>query len=217
LSEVAPSEHQDPDESPPVPSSDAELRPFIAGKLNRIMAQVDRAASILARMRVFGRMPDGPPAIYDVRDACREALTLVEQRLRRDSISVHEELGEAPLQVRNHQNLLEQVLLNLLINARDALQQSTRTDKTITLSARRGSAGHVLITVTDNGPGVPIAIRERIFEPFFTSKPTGQGTGLGLSLSFGIVQEAGGTLSLVRGDGGAAFQIDLPGAHPGET
>lgn len=217
LSEVAPSEHRDPDETPSALLSDAELRLFIAGKLNRIMAQVDRAASIITRMRVFGRMPDGPPVIYDVRDACREALTLVEQRLRRDSISVRKELGEAPLQVRGHQNQLEQVLVNLLINARDALQRSTRTDKTITLSVRRGSAGHVLLTVADNGPGVAIEIRERIFEPFFTSKPIGHGTGLGLSLSFGIVQEAGGALSLVRGDGGAVFQIDLPGAHLGET
>jgi signal transduction histidine kinase len=217
LSEVAPSEHRDPDDGSPIPLGEDELRPFIAGKLNRIMAQVDRAASVIARMRIFGRTPDGPPAIFDVRDACREALALVGQRLRSGSITVREELGDAPLQVRSHQNLLEQVLINLLINARDALQQSRRVDKTITLSARRGGAGHVLLTVSDNGPGVPVEFRERIFEPFFTSKPTGQGTGLGLSLSFGIVREAGGTLSLVQGDGGAAFQIELPAVPPGET
>ena len=58
----------------------------------------------------------------------------------------------------------------------------------------------------------PAEFRERIFEPFFTSKPTGQGTGLGLSLSFGIIREAGGTLSLLDSDRGAAFQIDLPEA-----
>jgi two-component system sensor histidine kinase HupT/HoxJ len=66
--------------------------------------------------------------------------------------------------------------------------------------------------VADNGPGVPPEARDRLFEPFFTSKPTGQGTGLGLALSFGIVREAGGTLSLLSGDGGAIFQIDLPEA-----
>jgi len=87
-----------------------------------------------------------------------------------------------------------------------------RPDKTIVLSASRGSNGHVLVTVSDNGPGVAAEIRERIFEPFFTSKPTGQGTGLGLSLSFGIIREAGGTLSLLHSEEGAAFQIDLPEA-----
>jgi C4-dicarboxylate-specific signal transduction histidine kinase len=212
LAEVAPGESRHPDDGTTAPSSDAELRPFLAAKLNRIMAQVDRAAAIIARMRVFGRTPSGPPGTYDLRHACREALTLVEQRLRSAGIAVREELGDVPLEVRGHENLLEQALVSLLLNARDALQQSSRTGKTITLSARRGSDGHVLLTVADNGPGVPAEIRDRIFEPFFSSKPTGHGTGLGLSLSFGIVREAGGTLSLLPGDVGAAFQIDLPGA-----
>jgi C4-dicarboxylate-specific signal transduction histidine kinase len=210
LSEVAPAEPRPAGFR--LPMDDAELRPFVAGKLSRIMAQVDRAASVIARMRVFGRTPDGEPAVFDVREACRGALTLVGQRLRNAGITVREALGEQPLRVRSHQNLLEQALVNLLVNARDALQQSMRADKTIVLSTSRGSNGHVLITVADNGPGVPADIRERIFEPFFTSKPTGQGTGLGLSLSFGIVREAGGTLSLLPGEEGAAFQIDLPEA-----
>ena len=210
LSEVAPAEPRPAGFRPPM--DDAELRPFVAGKLGRIMAQVDRAATVIARMRVFGRTPDGEPAVFDVREACRGALTLVGQRLRNAGVTVREELGEQPLRVRSHQNLLEQALVNLLINARDALRQSMRPDKTIVLSTSRGNNGHVLITVADNGPGVPAEIRERIFEPFFTSKPTGQGTGLGLSLSFGIVREAGGTLSLLPGEDGAAFQIDLPEA-----
>jgi C4-dicarboxylate-specific signal transduction histidine kinase len=210
LSEVAPAEPREPGFRPPM--DDAELRPFVAGKLGRIMAQVDRAASVITRMRVFGRTPDGEPAVFDVREACRGALILVGQRLRNAGITVREQLGEQPLRVRSHQNLLEQALVNLLVNARDALQQSMRPDKTIVLSASRGSNGHVLVTVSDNGPGVAAEIRERIFEPFFTSKPTGQGTGLGLSLSFGIIREAGGTLSLLDSDQGAAFQIDLPEA-----
>jgi C4-dicarboxylate-specific signal transduction histidine kinase len=210
LSEVAPPEPRESGFRPPL--SDGELRPFVAGKLSRIMAQVDRAASVLTRMRVFGRTPDGGPALFDVREACRGALILVGQRLRNGGITVREELGEQALMVQSHQNLLEQALVNLLVNARDALLQSMRPDKTIVLSVGRGSDGHVLITIADNGPGVPVEIRERIFEPFFTSKPTGQGTGLGLSLSFGIVRESGGTLSLLPSTEGAVFQIDLPGA-----
>jgi len=210
LSEVAPPESREPGFRPPL--SDGELRPFVAGKLSRIMAQVDRAASVLSRMRVFGRTPDGGPALFDVREACRGALILVGQRLRNGGITVCEELGGQALMVQSHQNLLEQALVNLLVNARDALLQSMRPDKTIVLSVGRGGDGHVLITIADNGPGVPVEIHERIFEPFFTSKPTGQGTGLGLSLSFGIVRESGGTLSLLPSTEGAVFQIDLPGA-----
>jgi C4-dicarboxylate-specific signal transduction histidine kinase len=212
LSEVAPAEPREPGFRPPL--GDSELRPFVAAKLGRIMAQVDRAASVLTRMRVFGRAPEGGPALFDVREACRGALILVGQRLRNGGITVREELGEQALMVQSHQNLLEQALINLLVNARDALLQSMRPDKTITLSAGRSGAGRVLITIADNGPGVPAEIRERIFEPFFTSKPTGQGTGLGLPLSFGIVREAGGSLSLLPSDEGAVFQIDLPGTGP---
>jgi C4-dicarboxylate-specific signal transduction histidine kinase len=209
LSEIEPAEAQDRGEEPPSQLSEAEFRPFVAAKLARIVAQVDRAASIIARMRVFGRTPDGPPRPYDARDACRGAMALVGQRLRNGGITVHEVLDE-PLMVHGQQNLLEQVLVNLLLNARDALRDSERNDKVIELLAKRGGAGRILLTVTDNGPGIPPEIRERIFEPFFTSKPTGRGTGLGLSLSFGIVREAGGTLSLLPGTSGTAFQIDLP-------
>lgn len=210
LSEVAPAASREARFHPPL--GEGELRPFVAGKLNRIMVQVDRAAAILTRMRVFGRTPEGEPGLFDVRDACRGALILVGQRLRNGGITVREQLGGQPLMVRSHQSLLEQALVNLLVNARDALLQSMRPDKTIVLSTGRGSDGHVLITVADNGPGVPTAIQERIFEPFFTSKPTGQGTGLGLSLSFGIVREAGGTLSMLPSEDGSVFQIDLPEA-----
>src|SRR5262249_51717570 len=133
------------------------------------------------------------------------------QRLRNHGITIREEYGPQPLRVRSHLNLLEQVLVNLLLNARDALQSSRRDDKEIVISGR-AEAGRVLLAVADNGPGVPADARERLFEPFFTSKPTGQGVGLGLALSFGIVREAGGTLSLLPGNGGAVFQIDLPEA-----
>ena len=70
------------------------------------------------------------------------------------------------------------------------------------------------MTVTDSGPGVPAEVRDRIFEPFFTSKAPGQGTGLGLSLAYGLVREAGGTLSLLPTAQGAAFRVDLPLATP---
>jgi signal transduction histidine kinase len=193
--------------------SDAEFRTFAAGKLTRIMAQVDRAADILSRMRIFGRAPSGPAKIFDARQAVRSALDLVGPRIRGSGITIREQLGQDELPLSGQQNLLEQVMVNLLMNARDALASKHQLDRVIEVSAALGPNGHVLLRVADNGPGVPAEIRERVFEPFFTAKPLGQGTGLGLALSFGIVREAGGTLSLLPESGrGATFQVDLPSA-----
>lgn len=190
--------------------TEPEFRSFVAGKLNRIVAQVDRAADIVSRMRIFGRAPQGPVATFDVRDACRSAISLVDARLRSISISIRQNLGDEPLPVDGYQSLIEQVLINLLLNARDALKDAARSEGLIEVSATRSAEGRVLVTVSDNGPGVPPAIRDRIFEPFYTAKPLGEGTGLGLALSFGIIRDAGGSLSLLPGTTGARFQIDLP-------
>jgi len=198
--------------------SDAEFRSFAAGKLTRIMAQVDRAADILSRMRIFGRAPSGPPQTFDARDAVHSALGLVGPRIRAMGIAIREDLGQDELPLSGHQNLLEQVVVNLLMNARDAVNGPPRPDKAIEVSAVAAPNGRILLRVADNGAGVPAKIRERVFEPFFTDKPLGQGTGLGLALSFGIVRDAGGTLSLLPDSGsGATFQIDLPRAASAAT
>jgi len=215
LTEVRPGVPEAGEAAPEVLDGEA-LRRFLGGKLDRIMAQVDRAASIIARMRVFGRRPEGRPGIIDAREACRDALFLLGQRLRNEHIVVTATLGDAPLRVRGHVQLAEQVLVNLLLNAIDAVRELPVGERRIAIEAAAVD-GRVLVTVTDNGPGVPPDRRERIFEPFFTSKAPGQGTGLGLSLSYGLVREAGGTLSLLPTDRGAAFRIDLPEAAPDDT
>jgi len=212
LTEIAPAEGaDDADQEFPL-MTDAEFRGFAATKLTRIMAQVDRAADILARMRIFGRAPAGGARIFDAREACRSALLLVGERIRGMGITIAETLGPEPLFVSGHQNQLEQVVVNLLLNARDALKDQRGPNRRIEVSAMVGPNGDILIRVADNGPGVPAEIRERIFEPFFTAKPFGSGTGLGLALSFGIVRDAGGVLSLLPGTTGATFQIALPAA-----
>ncbi len=210
LTEAVPEEAGSDGEDEIIPISDSEFRDFAVGKLTRIMAQVDRAADIIARMRIFGRASGGPASTFDTRDACSSAIALVGSRIRGMGVAIREYLGPDELPLLGHQSLLEQAMVNLLLNARDALKDSPQADKTIDVTAKRGTNGHILITVADNGPGVPAEIRDRIFEPFFTAKPLGQGTGLGLALSFGIVRDAGGTLSLLPDTLGAVFQIDLP-------
>jgi signal transduction histidine kinase len=79
------------------------------------------------------------------------------------------------------------------------------------IAGTRAEAGKVIIRVADNGPGIPASIADKIFQPFFTTKPTGQGTGLGLSLSYDIVKAHGGTLRMETTEGtGTTFIIELP-------
>ena len=204
----------EPGEEPPPLLDDEALRGFIASKLDRIMAQVDRAASIISRMRVFGRRPEGKPGIIDACEVGRDALALLAQRMRNEHIVVTQDLGDRPLWVRAHAQLAEQVLVNLLLNAIDAVRGLPEGERRIGMEATATPEGRLLMTVTDSGPGVPAEVRDRIFEPFFTSKAPGQGTGLGLSLAYGLVREAGGTLSLLPTAQGAAFRVDLPLATP---
>jgi C4-dicarboxylate-specific signal transduction histidine kinase len=217
LAEIDPADGGSADPEGFEPMTEAEFHKFIAGKFTRIVAQVDRAADIISRMRIFGRASDAPAATFDVRDACNSALALVGPRIRSMGIAVREDLGSHALTMLGQRGLLEQVIVNLLMNARDALKDAPRADKQIEVTTRPAPDGHITIDVADNGPGVPLAIRDRIFEPFFTAKPTGQGTGLGLALSFGIVRDAGGLLSLVPSESGATFRIDLPAASGAST
>jgi histidine kinase len=112
---------------------------------------------------------------------------------------------------------LEQVFINLLINARDAIEErwqgasgAEAPEKRIDLRGRLRDEG-VVVEVEDTGPGIPEGLREKIFEPFFTTKEVGKGTGLGLSISYGIVRECNGTIQARAGSlGGACFVLSFP-------
>jgi C4-dicarboxylate-specific signal transduction histidine kinase len=181
--------------------------------LKRIEAQTARAAAIIGNMRIFGRVPDAALATFDVRDACRQALDLVRDQLGAANVVVRLQLGDRKLPVRGSQNMLEQVVVNLAINARDVLSNSNQLRKLAAISTRLDQAtGKIVVRVADNGPGVPDDVRDRIFEPFFTTKPVGGGMGLGLAISYGIVKDMGGTLRLVPSSEGAVFEIVLAAA-----
>jgi C4-dicarboxylate-specific signal transduction histidine kinase len=111
--------------------------------------------------------------------------------------------------VWGQQLLLEQVMMNLLLNARDAMRETPFAQRQVRVEAAV-TADEVEIRVLDNGPGIPDSILERLFEPFFTTKPVGQGTGLGLSICFGIMQSCGGSITAAnRQEGGAVFTLRL--------
>jgi C4-dicarboxylate-specific signal transduction histidine kinase len=210
LLEAAPPVSVEEDEPRIEPMSDADFRPFALAKLERVVDQVDRADSIVSRMHIFSRSSHLGVSQFDVPDACEAALTLMAAPLRRAGVGVVRDWGDEPVAIVGHEALLQQVLVNLLINARDALVGGGVQQPRVTLAVRRGLPGRISLQVRDNGPGVPEEIRSRIFEPFFTTKPTGSNSGLGLSLARSIVHDAGGELRLLADEPGAAFEIELP-------
>jgi two-component system C4-dicarboxylate transport sensor histidine kinase DctB len=180
--------------------------------VSRISSLADRMASISRHLRNFARKPNeqlGPVALADV---VKDTLEIVAWRLKAAQTAVAVDLGSQPLIVQAGQIRLQQVLVNLISNAADAVEG--QADRRITLTGRRQD-GKITIAVADNGPGIPDAIAPRIFDPFFTTKGVGKGLGLGLSISYNIIKDFGGDLAVVNQvEGGALFTITLDAATP---
>ncbi|WP_417660674.1 PAS domain-containing sensor histidine kinase [Pseudomonas sp.] len=188
---------------------------YLEDKLKRIEAQVLRAARIVDHMRVFGRRSEAEHALFDPMQAIEGAMSLLRDGLLGKGVELHFEPVDFTVKVSGHGDQLEQVLINLMVNARDALfsrlEREPEFAPRIALSATLLPEG-VLIEVQDNAGGIEPRLLERIFEPFFTTKPAGKGTGLGLSVSFGIIEQMGGQLRVFNREEGACFSILLPPA-----
>jgi signal transduction histidine kinase len=135
---------------------------------------------------------------------------MMRQQMRQHGIALELEAGEDLPPVRGDAVQLEQVLLNLLGNARDALLARDPADKWIRLRVQQGAALTVEIVVEDDAGGIDADPIERVFEPFFTTKPPGKGTGLGLSVSYGIVDALDGQMRVENTRVGARFTVRLP-------
>ncbi len=188
-------------------TADAE---YLNNKLKRIEERTARAADIINHMRMFGREVNENPEPIDARSVVTNALDLMGEQLRLAKIEIVSELAEDCTSVLGHTIQLEQVILNLLSNARDAMAESDGETK-ITLRVFEDNKG-VHITSEDTGGGIPEDVLPRIFEPFYTTKEMGKGTGLGLSVSYGIVRDMNGTIVAKNIADGARFTITLPTA-----
>jgi C4-dicarboxylate-specific signal transduction histidine kinase len=188
----------------------------ILRELRHAMEQVRKATQIITHLRTFGRAAPATRERISLRVVINRALSLVQQQLRLHEIEVTVDLGPEEPVVLGNPIQLEQVFINLLTNARDAVLDSPRKAIRISASVR---ATTVEIAFADTGHGIPPGLERRIFDPFFTTKEVGKGTGLGLSITYGIVKEHGGTIALESTPGeGAAFLIHLPLAgHEEET
>jgi histidine kinase len=168
-------------------------------------------------MRQFGRKAEGTLKPVQVADVLGSAFDLFSQQLKLREINVRWEIERGLPPILADYGMLEQVFINLLINARDAIEEKwagatpmEEGGKRITLVTTRLD-DKVVAEVRDTGAGIPESIAEKIFEPFYTTKTVGQGTGLGLSISYGIVKECGGNIEVVPGDdGGACFRLSFP-------
>ncbi len=181
---------------------------YLNDKLERIEGQTARAAAIIDHMRMFGREAKEHPESIDPRNVVTSALDLVGEQLRLAGIEIVTELAEDCPSILGHTIQMEQVILNLLTNSRDAMAESDREAK-ITLRVFEDDKG-VHITCEDTGGGIPEDVLSHVFEPFYTTKEMGKGTGLGLSVSYGIVRDIYGTIVAENVDDGARFTITLP-------
>ncbi len=184
--------------------------------LRKIDKNVDRAAKIINHMRQFARKSDLVLESVSINQVIDNAFEIFSQQLKVRGIEVERELAEDLPRIKADPGRLEQVFINLLLNARDAIEEraARQTDPQLErrirlTTARDGS--RVRCRVSDTGIGMSPEIAEKVFEPFFTTKEVGKGTGLGLSISYGIIQECGGTIQARSGpEGGACFEMSFP-------
>jgi signal transduction histidine kinase len=173
-------------------------------RLREMQAGLDRIRDLVLRLRTFSRLDEGEQKIVSIKESVESVLTILEHRLR-ERVTVVTDFGE-PDQVLCYPSLINQALLNLVSNAADAIAERG----SVTLSTHAEGADYV-IRVADTGSGIPESIRDRVIEPFFTTKPVGEGTGLGLPITYSIAKKHGGDLELLAGpEGGTVAVLRFP-------
>ena len=189
-----------------------------------IMREGKRVAEIVRSLLSFARQDTGTYRGENVTDLIAASLRLFGAALRRDHIRVIQDVPEGLASIWCRGQQIQQVLINLLTNASDALNQrfpASNEQKVIRIvccEIDRARGTFVRTTIEDGGAGIPSDLIERIFDPFFTTKPRDKGTGLGLSVSYGIVREHGGDLTVESKPGGPTrFHVDLPSEETGRT
>ncbi len=178
-------------------------------KLKLIVEASNKMEQVIKHLRIFARSESLAFKPVDVNNLINDVLPMVKELLVSGSIEIVLDLKPVP-EVMGSANRLEQVVINIVSNAKDAMPDGGRL--TISSFAEdRGKKRFAMLEITDTGCGIPDNVKERIFDPFFTTKEAGKGTGLGLSISYGIIKEHGGEITVKSKAGiGTAFCIAIP-------
>jgi histidine kinase len=182
-----------------------------------IDGHVNRASRIINHLREFGRKSEVEKEAVNVNDPLNRAIDMFSQQLKLREIILKKNFAPDLPHIQADPNRLEQVFVNLLINARDSIEEKWEKGMMYgkqpkEIDIRTGTENdQVIISVSDNGMGIPKRVRDRIFEPFYTTKKVGKGTGLGLSISYGIIQDYEGSIRLESTENmGSEFTICFP-------
>lgn len=180
-------------------------------KINKVLGQalheIERIKNIVRNMLIYVRTKANSTDTCHISDTITQTLSLLEGEFKKNNVQLHVNLAEQLPAIRFSADSLQQVLINLLLNARDALSESV--DPRIDINAKLN--GVLLeLTICDNGTGIPETVLSRIFDPFFTTKPPGKGTGLGLSVSHRLIEEAGGSIMVYnQSDCGCCMKLQF--------
>jgi len=178
-------------------------------RAERIHAAADRAGRIVKSFLAMARQRPEKREPTQINDLVRATADMLAYGLRSHDVTLDLDLDPNLPSIVADRDFIGQVIANLVINAQHALVDM-EPPRQVSISTRRKN-GHVRLVVTDNGPGVPEAIAGRIFEPYFTTKPAGVGTGIGLSICKTVVESHGGSIALDRSEaGGARFTVLIP-------
>ena len=185
--------------------------------VKEVSSQVDRAVDIIHRLRDFGRKADFTKEKININKPVQGVLDIISRQLRLQNIDIQLKIDEDIPPILAHRNRIEQVIFNLITNARDAINQKLEaggeSQGNCILIETHAQENQVMVTVSDTGIGMNITLKERIFEAFFTTKKMGEGMGLGLSITNGIVEDYGGKITIESSEGqGSAFQLSFPAA-----
>lgn len=181
----------------------------ILRELKRAVRQVRKATEIITHLRTFGRAAHVSRVAVSIKEIILRAVSLMQEQMRLRQIKLRLQLpeGNGPTIIGNAIRI-EQVFINLLTNARDAVTTTDLKEILVSCEVEDDSA---LVVFRDTGSGIEPGLEERIFDPFFTTKQVGSGTGLGLSITYGIITDHGGTISVsTPPESGAVFEIRLP-------